>query len=117
VIHTDVTVRKVEGRYVIDWVQGKPMTGDQVLMSAELFEKSIAALNGSGPWPSTREALGLATAPFLGEGAWATTYPGHAPEVTIGACRPTAPCPACRQRLAETDGEFRTKHTPTEDGS
>lgn len=27
------------------------------------------------------------------------TYPGHDPQVTIGACRPSHPCPACVQRL------------------
>ncbi len=28
------------------------------------------------------------------------TFPGHDASVTIGACRPNAPCPACRARLA-----------------
>ena len=27
------------------------------------------------------------------------TYPGHDPAVTVGACRPSAPCPACVERL------------------
>lgn len=31
------------------------------------------------------------------------TYPGHSADVTIGACRPTAPCPACRQRLEDKE--------------
>lgn len=30
------------------------------------------------------------------------TYPGHDPSVTVGACRPSHPCPACVERL--TDG-------------
>lgn len=96
-IHTDVTVRKVDGRYVVDWPM-LPLAGDQVLMSIELFEQSIEALNGTLPAPP----LGV-------RDVWAAVQllesaPGHdAAGETRGQCRATAPCPACRQRLAEAE--------------
>lgn len=57
----------------------------------------------------TSISLPKAEAFARGEHSALNTYPGHSADVTIGACRPTAPCPACRQRLedkGEDDGQF-----------
>lgn len=32
------------------------------------------------------------------------SYPGHDMSVTVGGCRPSRPCPACRQRIGEPAG-------------
>lgn len=99
-IHTDVTVRKVDGRYVTEWPM-RPMPGDQVLMSVELFEQSIEALNGALPAPPQPSMQDVAADFFTNAQGPA---PGHdLTGATRGACRATAPCPACRQRLAEAD--------------
>lgn len=51
-IHTNVKItNQPDGSYVIDYTDGRPLPGDQVLMSVELFELAIEALNRTEAFP------------------------------------------------------------------
>ena len=146
-IHKNVTVRKVDGRYEIEWTEGKPMAGDQVLMSAELFEDSVEALNLGlttrvlGPGDRlvlTSEHLlsgveierisdqlrarGLEGRVMLVDGMDAeirsSPAPGHdATGATRGACRASAPCPACAHAMHGKPPTSESGVSKSKDGS
>lgn len=46
-----------------------------------------------------------------------STYPGHDMSVTVGACRPDSPCPACLQRIDDQGQGYADRPLPWRDST